>query len=269
MECVYSGVIKCPEGSFTINVPLRGVEPTSAAEGIGRQWGVMIVPTGYIARDKTSLTRYGWHIEALEQAGAAFGKQFIFRAGLGAWAVPYAYQVMMRPNSDARYWDAAFVSALPRSAITGGLGLAPPYTSDYAAYYRDQFFQVTVEPDPEKLNQFRSRFENYGLLPPEGRLKNSPDKNAVITVTASGVEVRVPCELPYPAADGACPRARSSWSATIPHRCGTQPTPVRSEAGQWNLLPPDERGRASSARGRIESDMVRSMSQPQQQRRSG
>ncbi len=276
VECIYSGIIKCPEGTFAINVPLRGIEPTSTAEGIGRQWGVVILPTGYIARDKSSLTQYGWLIEALEQSGTAFGKQFIFRVGLGPWAVPYAYQAMMKPNANPRYWDASFVSAQPRSAAIGGLGLVQPFTADYAAYYADQFFQVTGDRDPEKLKQFRNRFEDFGLLPVgregdrEGRLKNNTDKNPVLTITTTGVEVRVPCELPFPGTDGSLSAAR----ARVVVACNdpallAELNQLRSEAKPDNgtALPPDDlRARLYKWRVvRIESDMVRIQVQQQQQ----
>jgi hypothetical protein len=270
VECVYSGVLKCPEGTFTVNVPLRGIEPMNAAEGIGRQWGVTILPTGYIARDQSTMTRYGWLIETLEQRGTEFGKQFIFRVGLGPWSVPYAYHSMMRPDADSRFWDAAFVSATPRSAIVGGLGLVQPYTADFAKYYENQFFQVTGEPDAEKLRQFRSRFEGFGLLPPEGRLKNSPDKNSIITVKDSAVEVRVPCELPFPGADGtlAAARARVVVVCDDPALVA-ELKQLRSEAKPENgtaTFPEDLRSREFKWRvARVESDMVRIQVQQQQQ----
>lgn len=274
VECIYSGVIKCPEGTFTVNVPLRGMEPTSAAEGIGRQWGVMIVPTGYIARDQSTMTRYGWLIETLEQRGTEVGKQFIFRVGLGPWSVPYTYQSMMKPDSNSRYWDAAFVSATPRSAIIGGLGLVQPYTADFDAFYGSEFFRVTGEPDADKLKQLRSRFEGFGLLPPEGRLKNSPDKNSVITITDTGVEVRVPCELPFPGADGtlAAARARVVVVCNDPALIA-ELKQLRSEAKPENgtaTFPEDLRSREFKWRvARIESDMVRIQVQQQQQASPG
>jgi hypothetical protein len=211
VECVYAGVLTCPEGTFPINVPLRGIEASTGGESLGRQWGVTLSPNGYIVADKRQLTRYGWLVEALEVSGARYGTQFITNARAGPVGLAYSYQVMMRPNANIRFWDTSIQTVVPRCAVTGGLGVLHPMTDDFHVYFRDQFFKLPGggEPSAEFKRQFKVIWDTIGVLPPGERLRNSPDTNPIVKFTDAGVEVSVPCELPSPGVGGDLSAARA------------------------------------------------------------
>jgi hypothetical protein len=264
IECVYGGVLTCPEGTFEINVPLRGMEASGGAESLGRQWGVTLLPNGYIVPDKRLLTRYGWLVEALEVSGGRYGSQFVANVGTGPIGLAYAYHGMVRPNSNIRYWDTSIQTILPRCAVTGGLGILHPITDDYQAFFRDQFFKLPGggEPSAELKRQFKIIWDTIGLLPPGGRLRNSPDTNPLVKFTDAGVEVSVPCELPSPGVGGDLSAAR----ARIVVVCNdpalvAELKRLRDEAnpGSGTSVPPEDiRQRDFKWRVvRIESDLIK------------
>jgi hypothetical protein len=266
IDCAFNGTMKCPEGKFPLIIGLRGAESTGG-ETLGRQWGVVYSPnTSYIQRDQISLTPYGWLMAALEESGSAFANQFLLSVRAGPTSIPYAYQAMMKSDSKAppRTWQIAAVTLPVRIAVTGGLAATAPYTSDFVAYsFPDHFYKAVGggEPTAEQRAQFKAIWETTGLMQAGGRLKNSLDKQPLLTVTDSSIELRVPCELPFPGQEtSAAARGRLVVVSTDPELI-RELSQLRSEANpdSGTSVPP-----ASITRRdfkwrlvRLESDMMK------------
>lgn len=206
IDCSFQGTLRCPEGKFPFVVGLRGADAVGG-ESVGRQWWVMFSPqNGYLLRDQRSLTPYGWTMTALEESGTFLGHQFLMSLRSGSWSIPYAYQAMMGPRGAAsvQAWQAAAMTTPARLAVSGGLAATGPYTPDFTAYsFPDHFYKGVGggEPTPEQRAQFKAVWETTGLLQAGGRLRNSADTHTLLTITDTTVEVRVPCELPFPGQD--------------------------------------------------------------------
>jgi hypothetical protein len=205
IDCVFVGTLKCPEGIFPVNVPLRGMDPPPGTEAAGRQWGIFVPASGFIVLDKVTCTRYGWLLRVLERSGGQSGGEFVTAAASGPAAVPYVYQVMVRPDSDREHWKRLLDSAWARLAVAGGPGfVVPPYTREYTRDVPEHFFKLPGggNPKDEQKKEFMRIWTTQGLLPPGTRLKGSPDTVPAIIVTETAIEVRVPCELPMVTSDG-------------------------------------------------------------------
>ena len=131
------------------------------------------------------------------------------------------YQAMMKTdaNNSSRLWQSLAITTPSRMAVTGGLAATLPYTSDYVAYsFPDHFFKSVGggEPTAEQRAQFKVIWETVGLLPAGGRLRNNPDTQSLVTVTETAVELRVPCELPFPGQESQLGRSRKSSSSCPP-----------------------------------------------------
>jgi hypothetical protein len=267
IDCAFQGTLRCPEGKFPFLVGLRGADAIPGGEVIGRQWWVLFLPqNGYLQRDQRSLTPYGWMMFALEESGSLFGSQFVLSLRQGSWAVPYAYQGMIRPNATGsfRVWQTAAMTTPGRLAIAGGLGATAPYTTDFTAYsFPDHFYKAVGggEPTPEQRAQFKAVWETTGLLPAGGRLRNSADTHPLLTITDSTVELRVPCELPFPGQDmSAAARGRLVLVSTEPdiirelHQLRSEANPeVSSPTPPQSISRRDFKWRIV----RLESDMAR------------
>jgi hypothetical protein len=271
IECTFTGVMKCPEGRFPLIIALRGIDST-AAEGLGRQWGIHFNPTGnFIARDQQSLTRYGWLMAAMEEAGGAFGNQFIVALQTSRATLPYLYHTAMMetPVEMLRFWHTSGVTAPGRMAVAGGLSATRPYTADYLAYsFPDKFFRDVggAAPTPEKRKTFADIWEAGGMLPAGARLRNSADTHSSVHVTDTAVEVRVPCELPFVGQDAmSAARGRLVLVSTDP-KLLSEIKQLRQEANPdaGSSLPPQElRGRDFKWRVvRLESDLNKVVTQP-------
>lgn len=211
VDCVITGVFRCPEGKFPVNIPLRGVETTSSAEGGARQWLIVPVQNGYISRTSTTLTPYGWLVADLHHSGGLFGKNFLEKLGSGTQMYPFVYHDMIGPPDKRPFWLSVGESALARVALSGAVGaFVPYYTEQYADYFRNQFFKLPggAEPTSEQKQRFNYSWTNYGLVPSGARLRNSPDTNDYTVITDKSVEVYIPCELPFPSAEGSSSAAR-------------------------------------------------------------
>lgn len=265
IECSYGAELKCPEGKFPLAVGLRGSEPTG--ESAGRQWGVVFTGgAGYIVRERQTLTPYGWLLTALEQSGGQYGNQFLTSVQSGPASVPYAYQAMMAttPRAPEYYWSQAASTAPARGAVVGAVGHALPFTADFVAYsFPDQFFKAPGggEPSAERRAMFKTVWEAAGILPAGGRLRNTPDTRPLVVVAGDTVEVKVPCELPFPGQDtSVAARGRLVVASAEPalaaelRRLRDEANPDRSSAEP----PQDLRTREFRWRVvRVESDMAR------------
>jgi hypothetical protein len=223
VECLFTGTLKCPEGEFPLQIPMRGVEGGVSSQSTRRQWLLVIPATGLFIPEKISRTPYGWMVEALEQTGVEFGKGFLNLLGNGPNIYAYAYHTMIGDESKFPLWIAITQSTPGRWALGGGsAAFVPFFTPDYEKYMRNDFFKLPGggEPNQEQKNQFKKAWEMMGLLPIGARIKNNPDKAATITITDSAIEVQIPCELPLPATLGtesATARCRLVISCTDPN----------------------------------------------------
>ena len=213
IDCVFTGVVRCPEGTFPLEIPLKGSEGLIGAEGGGvRQWFVQTNPQNGLVQIKSStLTRYGWRVNELEMSGAEFGRSFIVGVRNGPESYPLLYQLMVHPTADREFW-----ARVPFLFHVWGRHLRVPaaavaHTPDYIAHRWDQLLRM---PNGEKATEeARRRFDDLrpkfltiwntlGILGPGrpngGRLPNNEviDAHALVTVTDAAVEVRVPCEIP-------------------------------------------------------------------------
>jgi hypothetical protein len=213
VDCTFSAVLKCPEGSFPVVIGLRGLEAVSGMEGAGRQWGIFYSPTGFVVREQQSLTPYGWQMLAMEESGSAFAGQLLMSFRAGPWVIPYIYHLLIKPDPipSKRYWQEILPTTPGRIAVCGTLAAARPYTSDYFAYsFADEFFKApsNLAASSDKRAQFKTIWDSAGLLPAGGRLRNSPDTHASVVITDTAVEVRVPCELPSVSEGNAAARGK-------------------------------------------------------------
>lgn len=202
VECEFSATLSCPEGVFPLSIPVKGLEPTTAAEAAaGRQWAVVIPANGYIIRDKVQYTAYGALLAALEVSGGQFGRQFITASNQGPHIQHYLYQRTIGPLHQADFWEQQARTSLARIALGGGpVGPIIFVSAESSAFFRDKFLTLPNEglPSPEQKALFRTIWQSSGLLPPQSRLRNSPDTQDILLLHADRVEVQVPCELPFP-----------------------------------------------------------------------
>jgi hypothetical protein len=243
IECVYAGTLRCPEGLFPYQIPLRGFEPSPGAEGaaLGRQWQIVLPQTGFLQRDAMKLTPYGWMMLNLERQGGEYGLSVILLASAGPAVHPYLYHAFVRGGEDPRVWCRALRLAPPSSggidhppspswfdhvsnqnvqiAAGGGPVVALPYTLDYQAFLRNDFFRAPGggPPDDEKRTKFlRLWNEDRGITPAGAGLRSSADTAPIIVITPAAVEVRIPVEIPVDTKGEAFARGRLVVACTDP-----------------------------------------------------
>lgn len=220
IECSVVGTLKCPEGTFPLEIPLRGLESIGKSETVGRQWHVVFPPNGYVQRDQTALTPYGWLLAELEQSGGmgfpnanrpGFGYEFINVAGRSPLDRAYLYQTNIRPDAKPEAWRQVQTLSLFRFPGPNPATVLP--FVDYAEHLTN-FVRAPGggELSAEKKSQFAKLWTEYGLLLPGKRLTNNDkiDAHDVLSVNEreNRVEVRVPCEVPLSGAAGNLAAAR-------------------------------------------------------------
>jgi hypothetical protein len=204
VECVLQGTVKCPEGTFPIVVPLKGVEGVVTAEGgsVGRQWMITRPPaSGFIDQARATRTAYGWLLMFFEIDGGGFGKGYVSHLAGGPSAHTYAYRAFVVPGGDRAGWSAVAADqlahlafAVPARAAFGDAG--------YAEYMDKHFYKAPggAEPSADQKARFLASWNAQGLRPAGDKLKdaggNVTDKEDLVTVTDSAIEVRVPVEIP-------------------------------------------------------------------------
>lgn len=202
VECVVTGTAKCPEGSFPVMISLRGVEG-----GAGRQWVIMPPQAGgFVDQSRAARTHYGHLVQFLEFNGAAFGKGYLAALSGGPLGHQYAYRAFVAPGGDAPGWGAvAFNPRDPREQFLWQLAFAMPSAAfgdaGYAEYMNTQFLKTPRggDPTPAQKAKFLTSWDAFGLRPAGEKLKGPDggpvDKENVITLTETAVEVRVPVEI--------------------------------------------------------------------------
>jgi hypothetical protein len=265
IDCVLTGTVKCPEGRFPIELALKGLESLPGSEMMGRQWSISPPQGGgFIVQNKVARTPYGLIIQELDGAGAQFGRVFIERASSGPEAQAFLYQVMIRSNANLPFWQKVMLTSPQRIAVGGGLSLTIPFTKDYTDYVQNQLFRLNdgAEPSVEQRNKFLAVWKSVGIFPPGRRIQGNDkiDTNALLTVTDTAIEVRVPCEIPSLGITGdlAAARGRVVVACTEPDVLA-EVKRLRAEANPDDtsaVLSPDFRKREYKWRVvRIESDL--------------
>ncbi len=218
VECVYTGTITCPEGSFPVRIPLKGFEAISSAEGsaVGRQWQIVVPQGGFMNRDEIALTDYGWMVLALEAQASGRANEFLQTLGLGPAVRPYVFHDTVMQDGEPGTWIVLVNNLSGRVALCGGTALAQPYTTEYekalAAFLRTA---GGLEPTAEKRAKFLELWkEGRGIVPAGSALLNSPDTSAVLTITPQAVVARVPVE--FPEADSSASRGKLVLECTDP-----------------------------------------------------
>ena len=279
IDCLLNGTIKCPEGTFPIVVPLKGVDGVTGAEGGGggRQWSIAHPPGGFIDQAKTTRTEYGWLLVGLEVDGAAFGKSFVNHLAFGPSSHNFVYRAFIAPGGDLPGWANAAVPRdipHPRWPMASHLAFAVPARAGlgdagYDEYMDKHFFKREggAEPSPELKEQFFVSWTAQGLRPAGTQLKdpggNVVDKEDLLAVTETAIEVRVPVEIPVIGTKRVeVARGRLVVACTDPTVLAeVKQLKAKANPAQGTLNPPDGldqiRKKATWRVVRVESDMQR------------
>jgi hypothetical protein len=263
IECVFTGTVRCPEGTFPAEMGLRGTEGLVGTEGGGvRRWFIEPRQNGLLQTRSATLTEYGWRVLEVEDSGAKFGIQFLMAVRDGRAFHPILYQMTIHPTANREFWRT-----LPfLFQLWGTIGWIPPgalaCTPDYLAHSWGKFLRLPPgTDDAEKLQErFQTIWDTTGIVgagrPNGGRLPSNEniDGHALVSFTDTAIEVRVPCELPavgtggeYAASRGrvvvVCDdpgavaelkrvRAAAEGSAETP----TRPPDFRARVYQWRVV---------------------------------
>lgn len=246
IDCIFTGTLKCREGTFPFQIPMRGVEGGANSQSAARrQWLLALPQTGFFTQERATRTPYGWMMEALDQSSVAFGKELFIRMVSGSIAsYQEIYQHLIGPESNLPFWNSVTLSTPGRVALCGGPAiLAPYFTADASKYFREEFFKLPGggEPTQEQKSQFTKAWDLVGLVPPGARLKSNPIKSAIITITDNAIEARLPCELPLSGSDISAAYCRLVVRCTDPATVA-EVKRLRDEprADQESALPPSD-----------------------------
>ena len=211
VDVLITGTVTCPEGTFPIAIPMKGIEGGVTGEGVavGRQWAI-IRPQGGGFFDPRNVLRtpFGWLVMYLDMDGAAVGKAFISLTAGGPSAQTFAYRAFITPSGDREGWGGVAVerSGLMQLAFAGPAGVLSVLSGQsadagYAKYMENEFYKLPGgdEPSAEQKEQFARTWKLIGLRPAGDKLKDQSgpiDKENAIAITDTAVEVRVPIEVP-------------------------------------------------------------------------
>lgn len=204
VECLFRGTLRCPEGTFPVQVGLRGTETAAGDAPAGRQWQVFNAPNGYVQAGEVRLTPYGWFVAAVENQGAGFARQFL-QAAYGRAARPIAYVSFARAGDDPAFRVLTLGGGMALAGTVGTAALAvwtPPAAFNDEVARRLFTLPGGVAPSADQAKAFAAAWDTTGVEPAGQRLKESPDVNVLTTITDEAVEVRVPVEIPLPMAAG-------------------------------------------------------------------
>ncbi len=265
IECTVLGSATCPEGTFPVIIPLKGIDGVSGAEGGGgaRQWMVVRPPSaGFIDQRNATRTQYGWLLLVLEVDGGAFAKGFVSHLAPGPSSHTYAYRAFVVPGGDRPGWGAVATDPVLQFAFAapaGALGDA-----GYADYMANQFYKLPGggEPSSEQKARFAASWSAQGVRPGGEKLKDPTgtaiDKEDVITLTDTAVEVRVPVEIPLLGKTEVA-RGRVVVICTDPALLAElKQLKASANPGQGTASPPEDMVRRKAAWRvvRIESDLA-------------
>jgi hypothetical protein len=154
---------------------------------------------GFIDETRAARTPYGWLLQLLEESGSSFGKFYIGQVLAGPSTHAYTYRAFVAEKGDARWVEVAR-DPLMRLAFAAPMAIAFP--NDYQNYIDNHFFKLPhgAEPQQTTKDQFKTSWNTVGIRPTGEKLKGPDggpiDKESILTVTDTAVEVRVPIEIP-------------------------------------------------------------------------
>jgi hypothetical protein len=198
VECAYTATLTCPEGSFPILIPMRGMEGGADA---GRQWQIMNYPTGYIEKDRAKLTPYGWLVAEIGISGGIQARTIITAATLSR-----ELRASVLPEYGER--SPKIVELFKEMSNESNAARAAAFGVPAAVAYRprQELLDVSArmlfklpggaEPDPARLETFKKAWSESGIVKAGDRLRESTDTNDRITFTENSVLHRMPVEIP-------------------------------------------------------------------------
>ncbi len=224
IDCVLSGTFKCAEGVFPLQIPLKGIDGvTETGVNAGRQWMIVRPPTGgFIQQEKAERTEYGWLVAFMEIDGTNFAKGYIEHSMAGPQSHPMLYHAFVAPNGDLMGWTDVIRKAISfrdfrAFALFAGFGIhlgAEGKASDAADFYSKKFFKLLGGSEPSDIQKakFATSWNTLGLLDAGTRLRDGnggvADRESVLRITETAVEVHVPVELPQLTTAGKLETAR-------------------------------------------------------------
>lgn len=223
IDCVFTGTVRCPEGTFPVHVMLKAGEGVSGAEGVpgGRQW--QIVPgTSFIQWTGSTRTPYGALLGELERQGTVFGQSFVRTFAERPGAQYFTYKGYVEPGGDPAACYRPVDTAPARAAVTGGqgifVGIPPDQLDKHRAEVRDRLLRLPdgQTPTDHQRNQLQAVWERGTVMAPGTRLRGTAEPPTLIQVTDTAVEVRVPFETPIPGDEASVARGRVVVTATDP-----------------------------------------------------
>jgi hypothetical protein len=212
IEATVTGTLTCPEGKFPVQVQLRGVEAGVGEQAAGRQWQV-IPPSGFGGAQIAEVRRtpYGWFVLDLERQGDQVGRQFVQmcadRTARPAAFVAFAdlgkdpmFRALTPEAQFARMAGAPLFAAPGATGVVGtaaALAWTPPPALYAATANRLFTLPGGAEPSAVQKEQLLFAWEKQlGIVPAGARLDKTPDVNDLMAFTDTGIEVRVPVEIP-------------------------------------------------------------------------
>jgi len=205
VECTVAATVTNPEGTFPLQIPLRGFE--GGSDSGGRQWQVVLTPNGFIDKEKAKLTPYGWLVAHLGYTGSVTARQFI-----GACSGPREARCMAflsfgsATPDDVRFYHSLTVDAAQARSSVVGLAAANffapgPEFLDRAA---NRLYALSggERPDEARAKSFAQSWNSAGIVRPGERLRDSTDMNDFLSFTESTIFCRSPIEIPLSASKG-------------------------------------------------------------------
>jgi len=212
VECVYTGTITCPEGTFPLLFPMRGTESSGSDTG-GRQWQLIHGPNGFIDKERAKLTPYGWFIAHIGISGANLTRELMMSTGTREGrATVYPNYVSNDPETEKFFRPLTVGGAQLRASIVGA-------TAAYAFTPGPKFLDFTAErlftlpggakADDTRMTAFKQAWATTGIVRAGDRIRESTDVNDQVVISDAGIFYRMPVEIPMPSTRGEIVAARA------------------------------------------------------------
>lgn len=207
IECAVAATLTCPEGTFPLQLPLRGFDPLPGSDSGGRQWQILANPNGFIDKERARLTPYGWFVAHLTITGAEVSRRLIIgcsgtrEARCGAFLDFHSNK-----EEHLRYYRPIMSEgAQARSAavgVTAAYGLKP--SREFLDYAASRLFKLPggADPDSARAKAFADAWDSVGIVRAGERLRDSGDVNDLVTFTDAKIYYRAPIEIPLSASKG-------------------------------------------------------------------
>ena len=173
IECVYTATLFCPEGTFPIVIPMKGVEGAAAGtDSGGRQWQILhSAATGYIEKERARLTPYGWIVAHLGVTGAELARVFITGASSTREMRATLYPALvLEADADKSFFHALTIPGVHSRAGVIGFPAAQSFSPGpaFLDYASERLFKLKggAQPDPGRLETFKKAWNETGIVKP-------------------------------------------------------------------------------------------------------